>query len=79
MIIKLAFSDQNKDTWGLFKGLMEPIYTANALKWLKISFESRTVALTNFTTLGVIVGALYRRLKLKLKIYTNYLNMYIKL
>jgi hypothetical protein len=71
MIIKLAFSDQNKDTWGLFKGLMEPIYTANALKWLKISFESRTVMLSIVATFEVAVGAV----KLKMKIDTNDKNI----
>jgi hypothetical protein len=69
----------NKVPIGQFGDLMDLIESPKSFKSLKISFESRTVALTNFTTLGVVVGALYRRLKLKLKIYTNYLNMYIKL
>jgi hypothetical protein len=49
------------------------------IKSLKSSFESSTMALINFTSFGVAVGPLYWRLKLELKIDTNYLNIYIKL
>jgi hypothetical protein len=55
------------------------IHSPKSFKFLKIWFESSTVALTNLTAFGVAVGLLYLRLNLNLKIDTNYLNIYIEL
>jgi len=42
---------------GRFRGLMNLTDTTKAFKLLKITFESRTMVLTNVTTFGVAVGA----------------------
>ena len=42
---------------GRFQGLMNLTDTTKAFKLLKITFESRTMVLTNVTTFGVAVGA----------------------
>ena len=41
---------------GRFGSLMDLIDTAKAFKTLKITFESRTMVLTDVTTFGVAVG-----------------------
>jgi hypothetical protein len=58
-----------------FEVSMNLIDPPKPLKLLKIRFESSSMALTNFTTFGVAVGATV----LKFKIGSNYLNMYVEL
>jgi hypothetical protein len=58
---------------GRFEVLMNLIDSPSSFKSLKIRSESSTGALTNLTTSGVEVGAIFWRLKLQFNIDTNYL------
>jgi hypothetical protein len=57
---------------GLFEVPMNLINSPKSLESLKTRFESRTVALTNWKTFGVAVGAIV--MAVEIEVVYNYLN-----
>ena len=52
---------------GRFRGLMNLTDTTKAFQLLKITFESRTMVLTNVATFGVAVGATVLTVKVEVE------------